>query len=128
MARSPAESGGVYVESGRTYLYEARDPRLLVGPTHSAYLKIAEGCDRICAFCAIPGIRGRFQSRSLESLEGGGPTARGGRRSRAEPRRAGFDLVGQGPSGSATTRRGAPPLDDVEGLDWIRLLYCTRAR
>jgi len=60
--------GGVYVESGRTYLHGERDPRLLVGPTHSAYLKIAEGCDRICAFCAIPGIRGKFQSRTLESV------------------------------------------------------------
>jgi ribosomal protein S12 methylthiotransferase len=46
--------GGVYVESGRTHLQDERDPRLLVGPGHSAYLKIAEGCDRICAFCAIP--------------------------------------------------------------------------
>jgi ribosomal protein S12 methylthiotransferase len=59
---------GVYVEAGRTHLYDEHAPRLLIGPPHSAYLKIAEGCDRVCAFCAIPGIRGRFQSRTLDSV------------------------------------------------------------
>src|SRR5690606_31110759 len=59
---------GVYVDAGRTHLYDEHAPRVLVGPGHSAYVKIAEGCDRICAFCAIPAIRGRFQSRTLPSL------------------------------------------------------------
>ena len=57
-------SRGVYVEAGRTHLYDEHTPRILTGAGHSAYVKIAEGCDRVCAFCAIPGIRGRFQSRS----------------------------------------------------------------
>ena len=61
---------GVYVDAGRTYLYDEADPRLLIGARHSAYLKLAEGCDRVCAFCAIPGIRGRFQSRAVESVRG----------------------------------------------------------
>lgn len=43
--------------------------RLLSTPSHSAYLKIAEGCDRRCSFCAIPMIRGPHVSRSVESLE-----------------------------------------------------------
>jgi ribosomal protein S12 methylthiotransferase len=59
---------GVYVEAGRTHLYDEASPRLLTGPGHTAYVKIAEGCDRVCSFCAIPGIRGRFQSRRLDSL------------------------------------------------------------
>ncbi len=42
--------------------------RTLTGPGHYAYLKISEGCDRKCAFCAIPGIRGRYRSQSLGSL------------------------------------------------------------
>ncbi len=42
--------------------------RLLSTPSHFAYLKIAEGCDRTCSFCAIPLIRGTFVSRSIESL------------------------------------------------------------
>lgn len=42
--------------------------RTLTGPGHYAYLKIAEGCDRTCSFCAIPGIRGRYISRPVEEL------------------------------------------------------------
>ncbi|HAM11632.1 MAG: ribosomal protein S12 methylthiotransferase RimO [Bacteroidetes bacterium GWF2_41_9] len=42
--------------------------RTLTGPGHYAYLKIAEGCDRTCAFCAIPGIRGQYVSRPVEEL------------------------------------------------------------
>jgi len=42
--------------------------RTLTGPGHYAYLKIAEGCDRTCAFCAIPGIRGPYISRPVEEL------------------------------------------------------------
>src|SRR5262245_42323635 len=62
------KSRGVYVDAGRTHLYDEHSPRLLLGARHSAYLKIAEGCDRVCAFCAIPGIRGKFQSRTPESV------------------------------------------------------------
>ena len=42
--------------------------RTLTGPLHYAYLKIAEGCDRICSFCAIPGIRGKYVSQPIENL------------------------------------------------------------
>lgn len=42
--------------------------RTLTGPGHYAYLKVSEGCDRTCAFCAIPVIRGKFISRPVESL------------------------------------------------------------
>ncbi|MBW6489776.1 MAG: 30S ribosomal protein S12 methylthiotransferase RimO [Lentimicrobium sp.] len=42
--------------------------RVITTPTHFAYLKISEGCDRNCSFCAIPGIRGKNVSRSIESL------------------------------------------------------------
>ena len=42
--------------------------RILTGPGHYAYLKVSEGCDRTCAFCAIPIIRGKCRSRSIESL------------------------------------------------------------
>src|SRR5215831_10188742 len=61
-------SRGVYVDAGRTHLYDEHSQRLLLGGRHSAYLKIAEGCDRVCAFCAIPAIRGAFQSRTIESV------------------------------------------------------------
>src|SRR5512133_1949560 len=42
--------------------------RMLTGPNHYAYLKISEGCDRTCAFCAIPAIRGKYISRPVEEL------------------------------------------------------------
>jgi len=116
-------SRGIYVEAGRTHLYDDTSPRLLVGPGHSAYVKIAEGCDRICAFCAIPGIRGRFQSRSLDSLV----------RELQQLASAGVrevNLVAQDSTSWGKDLPGRPrlaelvrTLDQVDGLDWIRLLY-----
>ena len=121
-------SKGVYVDAGRTHLYDESSPRLLIGARHSAYLKIAEGCDRVCSFCAIPGIRGRFQSRRLDSLvaEARALAAAGVRE---------INLVAQD---STSWGKDLPPiagvgrprlsdlvraLDAVDGLDWIRLLY-----
>ncbi len=53
---------------GLTYKQSLLGERLLTTPSHYAYLKISEGCDRKCSFCAIPLIRGRHQSRTVESL------------------------------------------------------------
>ncbi len=50
------------------YLYDAETPRIRLGTPHSAYLKIAEGCNRNCAFCAIPIMRGKQRSRPVESI------------------------------------------------------------
>jgi ribosomal protein S12 methylthiotransferase len=51
------------------YLYDEMVPRLRLGKPHSAYVKIAEGCNRNCAFCAIPLMRGKQRSRSIESIK-----------------------------------------------------------
>ena len=48
--------------------YEEKLPRLLSTPRHTAYVKIAEGCDNACTFCSIPIMRGKFRSRSIESI------------------------------------------------------------
>src|SRR5205814_2178329 len=48
--------------------YEENLPRLLSTPRHTAYVKIAEGCDNACTFCSIPIMRGKFRSRSIESI------------------------------------------------------------
>jgi len=50
------------------YLYDELAPRLRLGAAHSAYVKIAEGCNRNCAFCAIPLMRGKQRSRPVESI------------------------------------------------------------
>jgi len=66
---------GVYnqkelIESvGGQYKYNLVGERLVTTPKHYAYLKISEGCDRKCSFCAIPLIKGKHQSRSLEDIE-----------------------------------------------------------
>jgi ribosomal protein S12 methylthiotransferase len=51
-----------------TYLYDETSPRFLATPKHSAFIKIAEGCDRPCAFCSIPAMRGSFRSRRFGSI------------------------------------------------------------
>ncbi len=50
------------------YLYDETTPRILATPRHSAYIKIAEGCDHPCTFCIIPQLRGKFRSRRFESV------------------------------------------------------------
>jgi ribosomal protein S12 methylthiotransferase len=53
---------------GLRYHPELTGERVMTGPSHYAYLKVSEGCDRTCAFCAIPDIRGRYISAPLEDL------------------------------------------------------------
>jgi ribosomal protein S12 methylthiotransferase len=50
------------------YLYDDETPRVLATPKHTAYIKIAEGCDHPCTFCIIPQLRGQFRSRRFESV------------------------------------------------------------
>ena len=51
-----------------TTIYDAKMPRILTTPSYTAYVKIAEGCDNACAFCAIPLIRGKYRSRKIEDI------------------------------------------------------------
>lgn len=50
------------------YIYDSTTPRLLLTPSHYAYVKIAEGCDHGCTFCSIPAIRGRQRSRPIDDI------------------------------------------------------------
>ncbi|MGE3537094.1 MAG: 30S ribosomal protein S12 methylthiotransferase RimO [Candidatus Tectimicrobiota bacterium] len=54
--------------SEQVYLYREHDARIQTTAGHSAYIKIAEGCNHLCTFCIIPRMRGRLQSRSLDSV------------------------------------------------------------
>ncbi len=55
-------------EMGIRFRNELSDERILIGPQHYAYIKVSEGCDRTCAFCAIPLIRGKCISRPVEEI------------------------------------------------------------
>jgi ribosomal protein S12 methylthiotransferase len=104
--------------------YDIDNPgRMVTTPGHYAYLKIAEGCDRTCSFCAIPMIRGAFRSRSIASLvEEARNLAAGGVKE--------LLLVAQDLSyyGYDLERKLllAPLLEalsEVDGIEWIRLHY-----
>jgi len=57
-----------FIEGRSTYIPDYDTPRFRLTPKHTAYIKIAEGCNHPCAFCIIPQIRGRHRSRSVESV------------------------------------------------------------
>lgn len=106
------------------YKHELLGERLLTTPSHYAYLKISEGCDRPCSFCAIPLMRGKHQSRSQDSLiqEAKSLIQRGTK----ELILIAQDLTYYGldsPQGGRQLKDLLLRLSDLEGLDWIRLQY-----
>jgi ribosomal protein S12 methylthiotransferase len=105
------------------YLYDELTPRLRIGKTHSAYVKIAEGCNRNCAFCAIPLMRGKQRSRPVESI------VEEARRLAADGVKE-INLISQDTVNYGVDlglRRGLTALLSelvkVEGLRWIRPFY-----
>lgn len=105
------------------YKHELVGERLLTTPGHFAYLKIAEGCDRPCSFCAIPLMRGRHVSKPMEQIV---TEARSfARRGTKELILVAQDLTYYGLD-LYKKRTLATLLDclaDVEGIEWIRLQY-----
>ena len=65
---SSPENADVFITSRPTYIPDYDTPRFRLTPAHSAYLKIAEGCNHPCSFCVIPQMRGRHRSRSPDSV------------------------------------------------------------
>lgn len=100
------------------------DERLLSTPSHWAYLKIAEGCDNRCSYCAIPGIRGKFRSRKIESVvdEAKSLVNRGVKEIilvAQDTTKYGQDLYGK-----YSLDKLLKELVKIDGLEWIRLFYC----
>lgn len=98
--------------------------RILSTPPHWAYLKIAEGCDNRCAYCAIPGIRGDFRSRTIESVvdEAKSLVNRGVKEIilvAQDTTKYGQDLYGE-----YSLDQLLKELVKIDGLEWIRLFYC----
>jgi ribosomal protein S12 methylthiotransferase len=105
------------------YKTELLGERLLATPQHYAYLKIAEGCNRTCAFCAIPLMRGQHISKSMEDLvrEAEGLAKRGVKEIMLiaqELTYYGLDLYKKRMLADLLKR-----LSDVPGIEWIRLHY-----
>jgi ribosomal protein S12 methylthiotransferase len=109
-------------------LYSSREvptiPRVLTTPSYMAYLKISEGCDHVCTFCAIPGFRGRFRSRTMKDLVD-------------ESRRLADQGVRELVIVSQDTMAYGKDLGldhgivallrqlvQIDGLKWVRFLYC----
>lgn len=98
--------------------------RELSTPSYFAYIKIAEGCDNKCTYCAIPMIRGGYRSRTMESIE---EEARGLVENGAkeliliaqDTTRYGIDLYGEYSLAKLMRR-----LCKIDGLKWLRVLYC----
>lgn len=97
--------------------------RVITTPSHHAYLKIAEGCNRFCAFCAIPIITGRYKSRAIEDIvkEVKSLVKQGVKE---------FNIIAQDLSsygldlyGEMRLAQLVDTLADIEGVKWIRLHY-----
>jgi ribosomal protein S12 methylthiotransferase len=105
------------------YKKELIGERLLTTPTHYAYLKIAEGCDRPCSFCAIPLMRGKHESRPIDELA---LTAKNlAKKGTKELILIAQDLTYYGLDiyKKRNLSELLDKLSDVEGIDWIRLQY-----
>jgi ribosomal protein S12 methylthiotransferase len=110
--------------SENVYLYRESDARVRTTPSHTAYLKIAEGCNHLCTFCIIPKMRGRLKSRGADSI-----VAEAQQLAQAGVREAiliaqdsteyGMDIGLRHGLGHVLTRLS----QEVTGLDWLRVLY-----
>jgi len=105
------------------YKHELVGERILTNPSHFAYLKISEGCDRPCSFCAIPIMRGKHVSKPMEELvlEAKNLAKKGTRELlliAQDSTYYGLDLYKKRNLAELMQR-----LSDVEGIEWIRLHY-----
>jgi ribosomal protein S12 methylthiotransferase len=125
-----------FADKRPTYIPDYDTPRFRLTPSHSAYVKIAEGCNHPCTFCVIPQMRGKHRSRTMESVlaEIRGLVAEGVRE---------FNLISQdttfygmdlwdekaGPRQPVDSARGPTlsrllrEIDKIDGDFWVRLLY-----
>src|SRR6266542_975003 len=126
---SPQRQQGSMVEEQRSLFRPAPvraledTARLRVTPRHFAYLKISEGCDRLCTFCAIPGMRGKHVTKPIEEV------VREARELAADGVRELIIVAqdttyyGQDLYGKVRLAELLRKLDRIEGLEWIRILY-----
>ncbi len=106
-----------------TYRPEFIYERKITTPSHFAYLKISEGCNRVCAFCAIPGMTGKHKSKSMDDLvkEARYLAKRGVKEIlliAQDLSYYGIDLYGKGMLAELIQK-----IAEIDGIEWIRLHY-----
>ncbi|HEY1814559.1 MAG TPA: 30S ribosomal protein S12 methylthiotransferase RimO [Kofleriaceae bacterium] len=117
----------VQVTDTPAYIYDHEAPRVRIGANHTAYVKIAEGCDRPCAFCIIPKLRGPQRSRRIDDIVAEARAL--GQSGVREINLIAQDLTRYGhDEGVAAADRQTlaqllRALGKVDGVDWIRLHY-----
>jgi ribosomal protein S12 methylthiotransferase len=134
--RAAGEAALSFIEGRSTYIPDFDTPRFRLTPKHTAYIKIAEGCNHPCTFCIIPQIRGRHRSRTVESVvaEARQLVAEGVKELNLisqDTTYFGMDTWAQRPNPRTPvdSKRGTAlttllrELNAIEGDFWIRLLY-----
>ncbi|HEY3807098.1 MAG TPA: 30S ribosomal protein S12 methylthiotransferase RimO [Kofleriaceae bacterium] len=117
----------VQVTDTPAYIYDHEAPRVRIGANHTAYVKIAEGCDRPCAFCIIPKLRGPQRSRRIDDIVAearalGQSGARELNLIAQDLTRYGHD-EGIAAADRQTLAQLLRAMGNVDGVDWIRLHY-----
>ncbi len=119
---------GILTEIGQEFRADLRLERSLTTPSHYAYVKISEGCNRMCSYCAIPLITGRHRSRPMEDIleEVKSLVAQGVKE---------FQILAQDLSSYGLDKYRAQKLpeliekiSDIPGVEWIRLHYAYPAQ
>ena len=122
------EAAAILQELGGRLRTELLGERVLSTPSHTAFLKISEGCDNPCSFCAIPLMRGGHASRPMESiLDEAAALAAGGVRE--------LVVIGQDTTYYGLDRTGTRTLAtllgrlaEIPGISWVRLMYAFPAK
>ncbi len=102
-------------------LYDPDSPRELLTSTHSAYVKVSEGCSRTCTFCIIPKMRGLMKSRSVDSIKREIELL--GDKGVKEINLIAQDMTSYGRDIGTTLEKMLLELSDIKNIEWLRLHY-----
>ncbi len=118
-----AIEGGAHNSYGDKELLNLDAPRILGGFPFTAYLKIADGCNNCCTYCAIPEIRGRMRSRTIESIVAEAKTLALGGVKELIVVAQDTTAYGEDIYGKSELPRLLKELCKIDGIKWIRTLY-----
>ncbi|MGB2691091.1 MAG: 30S ribosomal protein S12 methylthiotransferase RimO [Thermodesulfobacteriota bacterium] len=102
-------------------IYDPDSPRVMLTPTHSAFVKVSEGCSRTCTFCIIPKMRGLMKSRTIDSILG--EIENLANQGVGEINLIAQDMTSYGRDIGTNLETMLREASKVEGIDWIRIHY-----